>query len=98
MADILTVRGAREHNLQGVDIDLPGDKMIVFTGISGSGKSSLAFDTIFAEGQGPSCLRSVAICCESGTPSTRGCRARSTCTEEGWQLEEPASRNGNAPA
>ena len=51
MADILTVRGAREHNLQGVDIDLPRDKMIVFTGISGSGKSSLAFDTIFAEGQ-----------------------------------------------
>ncbi|HIW92793.1 MAG TPA: excinuclease ABC subunit UvrA [Candidatus Corynebacterium avicola] len=51
MAEILTVRGAREHNLQGVDIDLPRDRMIVFTGISGSGKSSLAFDTIFAEGQ-----------------------------------------------
>ncbi|WP_414119950.1 excinuclease ABC subunit UvrA [Corynebacterium nuruki] len=51
MAEILTVRGAREHNLQGVDIDLPRDRMIVFTGLSGSGKSSLAFDTIFAEGQ-----------------------------------------------
>ena len=51
MADRLVVRGAREHNLQGVDIDLPRDKMIVFTGLSGSGKSSLAFDTIFAEGQ-----------------------------------------------
>ena len=51
MAEILTVRGAREHNLQGVDIDLPREKMIVFTGLSGSGKSSLAFDTIFAEGQ-----------------------------------------------
>lgn len=51
MADTLVVRGAREHNLKGVDIDLPRDKMIVFTGLSGSGKSSLAFDTIFAEGQ-----------------------------------------------
>jgi excinuclease ABC subunit A len=47
----LTIKGAREHNLQGVDIDLPRDKLIVFTGISGSGKSSLAFDTIYAEGQ-----------------------------------------------
>lgn len=51
MADKLIVQGAREHNLKGVDIDLPRDKMIVFTGLSGSGKSSLAFDTIFAEGQ-----------------------------------------------
>lgn len=51
MADRLTVRGAREHNLKGVDIDLPRDSLIVFTGLSGSGKSSLAFDTIFAEGQ-----------------------------------------------
>ncbi len=45
------VRGAREHNLKGVDIDLPRDSLIVFSGLSGSGKSSLAFDTIFAEGQ-----------------------------------------------
>ncbi|WP_115684700.1 excinuclease ABC subunit UvrA [Corynebacterium senegalense] len=51
MADRLTVRGAREHNLKGVDVELPRDKMVVFTGLSGSGKSSLAFDTIFAEGQ-----------------------------------------------
>ncbi|QNE89492.1 excinuclease ABC subunit UvrA [Corynebacterium incognita] len=51
MADSLVVRGAREHNLKGVDIELPRDKMVVFTGLSGSGKSSLAFDTIFAEGQ-----------------------------------------------
>ncbi len=49
--DSLIIRGAREHNLQGIGIDLPRDKMIVFTGLSGSGKSSLAFDTIFAEGQ-----------------------------------------------
>lgn len=51
VADRLVVKGAREHNLKGVDIDLPRDKMIAFTGLSGSGKSSLAFDTIFAEGQ-----------------------------------------------
>nr|WP_276537644.1 excinuclease ABC subunit UvrA [Corynebacterium phoceense] len=51
VADRLIVRGAREHNLKGVDIDIPRDKMVVFTGLSGSGKSSLAFDTIFAEGQ-----------------------------------------------
>ncbi|GAA3727079.1 excinuclease ABC subunit UvrA [Salinactinospora qingdaonensis] len=51
MADKLVVRGAREHNLKDVSLDLPRDAMIVFTGLSGSGKSSLAFDTIFAEGQ-----------------------------------------------
>ncbi|WP_092536246.1 excinuclease ABC subunit UvrA [Actinomyces ruminicola] len=51
MNDSLIIRGAREHNLQGIGLDLPRDKMIVFTGLSGSGKSSLAFDTIFAEGQ-----------------------------------------------
>jgi excinuclease ABC, A subunit len=47
----LVVRGAREHNLRGVDLDIPRDSLVVFTGLSGSGKSSLAFDTIFAEGQ-----------------------------------------------
>ncbi|WP_373486827.1 excinuclease ABC subunit UvrA, partial [Blastomonas sp.] len=47
----ISVRGAREHNLKGVDIDLPRDQLIVITGLSGSGKSSLAFDTIYAEGQ-----------------------------------------------
>jgi excinuclease ABC subunit A len=49
--DKLIIRGAREHNLKDVNLDLPRDAMIVFTGLSGSGKSSLAFDTIFAEGQ-----------------------------------------------
>ncbi|MBN9118693.1 MAG: excinuclease ABC subunit UvrA, partial [Planctomycetes bacterium] len=47
----ITVRGAREHNLRGVSVELPRNKLIVFTGVSGSGKSSLAFDTIYAEGQ-----------------------------------------------
>jgi excinuclease ABC subunit A len=51
VADRLIVRGAREHNLKDVHVDLPRDSLIVFTGLSGSGKSSLAFDTIFAEGQ-----------------------------------------------
>jgi excinuclease ABC subunit A len=49
--DTIRVRGAREHNLKSVSVDLPRDKLIVFTGLSGSGKSSLAFDTIYAEGQ-----------------------------------------------
>ena len=51
MSERLVVRGAREHNLKNVSLDLPRDALIVFTGLSGSGKSSLAFDTIFAEGQ-----------------------------------------------
>ena len=51
MSDSLVIRGAREHNLRNVSLDLPRNKLIVFTGLSGSGKSSLAFDTIYAEGQ-----------------------------------------------
>jgi excinuclease ABC subunit A len=51
VADRLIIRGAREHNLRDVNLELPRDALIVFTGLSGSGKSSLAFDTIFAEGQ-----------------------------------------------
>src|SRR5438874_9742592 len=47
----IQIRGAREHNLQNVNLDLPRDRLIVFTGVSGSGKSSLAFDTLYAEGQ-----------------------------------------------
>ncbi|HLI11445.1 MAG TPA: excinuclease ABC subunit UvrA [Alphaproteobacteria bacterium] len=50
-AQAIRVRGAREHNLKGVDVDLPRDSLVVITGLSGSGKSSLAFDTIYAEGQ-----------------------------------------------
>jgi excinuclease ABC subunit A len=51
MPDLLRIKGAREHNLKNVSVDLPRDRLIVITGLSGSGKSSLAFDTIFAEGQ-----------------------------------------------
>mgnify|MGYP000644391151 CR=1 FL=1 len=51
MQDKIIIKGAREHNLKNISLELPRNKMIVFTGLSGSGKSSLAFDTIFAEGQ-----------------------------------------------
>lgn len=51
MHDSIIIKGAREHNLKNVSVTLPRNRMIVFTGLSGSGKSSLAFDTIYAEGQ-----------------------------------------------
>ena len=51
MTDILSIRGARQHNLKNVDLDLPRNRITVITGLSGSGKSSLAFDTLYAEGQ-----------------------------------------------
>ena len=49
--DTIEVRGARTHNLKNIDLDIPRDKLVVITGLSGSGKSSLAFDTLYAEGQ-----------------------------------------------
>lgn len=51
MEDKIQVFGAREHNLKNINLEIPRNKLVVFTGLSGSGKSSLAFDTIFAEGQ-----------------------------------------------
>lgn len=51
MSEFISVRGANEHNLKGIDVEIPRDKLVVITGLSGSGKSSLAFDTIYAEGQ-----------------------------------------------
>src|SRR4030065_1944974 len=49
--DRIVIKGAREHNLKNIDLEIPRDKLVVITGVSGSGKSSLAFDTIYAEGQ-----------------------------------------------
>ena len=51
VTDKITIKGAREHNLKNVSLEIPRNQLVVFTGVSGSGKSSLAFDTIFAEGQ-----------------------------------------------
>ena len=50
-SDKITIKGAREHNLKNIDLDIPREKFVVITGVSGSGKSSLAFDTLYAEGQ-----------------------------------------------
>ena len=51
MADMIKIVGAKEHNLKNINLEIPRDKLVVITGLSGSGKSSLAFDTLYAEGQ-----------------------------------------------
>ena len=58
---VIAIRGAREHNLKDIDLDIPRDRLVVFTGLSGSGKSSLAFDTIYAEGPAPLCREPVRL-------------------------------------
>ena len=69
---VISIRGAREHNLKNIDVELPRDKLVVFTGLSGSGKSSLAFDTIYAEGQ----RRYVTGVQTCALPICRSCRRR----------------------
>lgn len=61
MNDNIIIKGAKEHNLKNINITIPKNKMVVVTGLSGSGKSSLAFDTIYAEGQ-KICRKSFIIC------------------------------------
>ena len=68
--DSIRIRGARTHNLKNIDLDLPRDKLIVITGLSGSGKSSLAFDTLYAEGPAP--LRRVAVGLRAAVPAADG--------------------------
>ena len=62
MLDKISIRGARANNLKNVDLDLPRDKLIVFTGLSGSGKSSLAFDTILCRGAAALCGVPLLLC------------------------------------
>jgi len=70
--DLIIVKGARTHNLKNITVEIPRNKMIVFTGLSGSGKSSLAFDTIFAEGQ----RRYVESLSSYASSSCAKCRSR----------------------
>lgn len=62
MLDKIVIKGAREHNLKNIDIEIPKNKFVVITGVSGSGKSSLAFDTIYSEGQRRYVRKSICLC------------------------------------
>ena len=99
--DRIVVRGAREHNLKSIDVEIPRDQLVVITGLSGSGKSSLAFDTIYAEGPAP--LRRVAVGLRAPVPRAdgeagrrlhRGPVARHLHRAED-HLEEPALDGGD---
>ena len=58
----IVIKGAKEHNLKNISLEIPKDKFIVITGLSGSGKSSLAFDTIYAEGSKKICRKFIRVC------------------------------------
>ena len=95
MAGSIHVRGAREHNLKNVDVVIPRDQLTVITGLSGSGKSSLAFDTIYAEGQRRYVEVAVGLCAPvPGTDGQAGCRLRSTGLSPAISIEQKTtSRN-----
>ena len=75
MKDKIVIKGARAHNLKNVDLTIPRDQLVVFTGVSGSGKSSLAFDTIYAEGQRRYVEVALLLCkAVFGADGKAGCR------------------------
>ena len=84
--DKIIIKGAREHNLKNIDIELPRDKLIVMTGLSGSGKSSLAFDTIYADGQ-RTCVRPSR---ESSKQSAPTCAQTRRCATGVLQVQVQA--------
>src|SRR4029078_4652653 len=88
---VISIQGAREHNLKNITLELPRDRLIVFTGLSGSGKSSLAFDTIYAEGPrryGESLSAEYTTCAPEGHLGSVGSRAASARQFLG-QMEKP---------
>ncbi len=83
----IMVRGAREHNLKGFDVALPRDSLIVITGLSGSGKSSLAFDTIYAEGQRDRSMARRLVHKRSVRRTMRSCLPRGRALSLGAEVE-----------